>query len=220
MDSSPVASDELDTNAQADVEIDVTADEEVGQYEYEGKDENRSGMEIAEGDVDEDLEEIGDIGEVSEQVGEKKRKGRKCVINRDDSDGAYILLPKPAVKRLAKLNSEVKMVSEVNNVLSAKCQNSYIYKYTYALYQEAAALISKSLELFLETIIKNTNEITIANGRKSVKVTIDLLISIYLLLNKTLFCSGEKLDDLIVLMHCSKFRNKLEFLDDAFGPAV
>jgi len=60
---------------------------------------------------------------------------------------------------------------------------------------EAVCAVGKATELFIQFLVRNTYDICQLNTRKSIK-----------------------LEDMLVVTQCSKFRRKLEFLDDAFGP--
>lgn len=60
---------------------------------------------------------------------------------------------------------------------------------------EAVMTVSKATELFLQFLVRHSLDIMNVNNRKSVKI-----------------------EDLLIMCQCNKFRRQLEFLDDAFGP--
>ena len=60
---------------------------------------------------------------------------------------------------------------------------------------EAISAVSKSTELFLHYLVRNSLDIMNMNNRKMIKM-----------------------EDLLIMSQCNKSRRQLEFLDDAFGP--
>ena len=60
---------------------------------------------------------------------------------------------------------------------------------------EAVITMSKAAELFLQYLVRHSLDIMNENNRKSIKM-----------------------EDLLIMCQCNKFRRQLEFLDDAFGP--
>ena len=60
---------------------------------------------------------------------------------------------------------------------------------------EAVMTVSKAAELFLQHLVRHSLDVMNENNRKSIKI-----------------------EDLLIMCQCKKFRRQLEFLDDAFGP--